>query len=131
MKEKIESFFKSRYGTDQLSLFLIIISIILTILSMIFKLQILLSLSYVPLLVALFRTFSSDKNKRSMENYKFHIFISPLYKRISIYKQIFKDRKDYKYFKCTNCNTYVRIPKGKGKIKVKCTKCGTKFEGRS
>lgn len=34
----------------------------------------------------------------------------------------------YCYFYCPSCRQQVRVPSGKGKIKVTCPKCGTKFE---
>ena len=34
-----------------------------------------------------------------------------------------KDRKNYIYFKCKNCKQELRIPRGKGKIKVICPHC--------
>lgn len=34
---------------------------------------------------------------------------------------------DYVVVNCPNCNTRLRIPKGKGKINVTCKKCETKF----
>lgn len=35
---------------------------------------------------------------------------------------------DYKVINCTNCNSRLRVPKDKGKIKVKCPKCSTVFQ---
>ena len=32
-------------------------------------------------------------------------------------------RKDYRFFKCPGCGTMLRVPRGKGKIHIKC-KCG-------
>lgn len=129
--DKIKNFLKSRYGVDHLSLFLVGISILLTILSLVFKVSILYNLSYIPLLIALVRTFSGNIDKRKMENYNFFMKINPIYKKIEIYKKIFKERKDNKFFKCPSCKTYIRVPRGKGRINVTCSKCKTKFEGRS
>lgn len=35
---------------------------------------------------------------------------------------------DYKVINCPNCKTRLRIPKGKGKIKVNCPKCSHSFQ---
>ena len=32
-------------------------------------------------------------------------------------------QKDYRFFKCPNCGTWVRVPRGKGKVHINC-KCG-------
>ncbi len=39
--------------------------------------------------------------------------------------------KDHKYFFCPKCGQSVRVPKGAGKIRVKCPKCGEKFERKA
>jgi len=35
---------------------------------------------------------------------------------------------DYKVEKCPHCGQKMRIPKGKGKLRVKCSNCENKFE---
>ena len=35
---------------------------------------------------------------------------------------------DYSVVNCPKCNSRLRVPKGKGKIKVTCTKCKTDFQ---
>lgn len=129
--ENIKRFFKSRYGVDQLSVFLMVISVALTILSLVFKVSILYNLSYIPLIIALIRTFSGNIEKRQMENYNFYMKINPIYKKSQTFKKMFNERKEYKFFKCSNCKTNIRIPKGKGRINITCPKCSQKFEGRS
>ncbi len=42
-------------------------------------------------------------------------------------KDRFRQRKDYKFFRCPSCHTMLRVPKGKGKVRVVCRKCGTSF----
>ena len=36
---------------------------------------------------------------------------------------MWRERKTHRYFKCPNCKTMVRVPKGKGKIVITCTRC--------
>ncbi len=122
---------KDRYGGDQLSIVLLFTSILLSIIGSITKISIFRILSYIPLIFSVYRMFSKDINKRRMENYKFSIFISPLYSKYKKIQVRFKERKTHKFFKCPNCKTELRVPKGKGKIKVTCPKCSEKFEGRT
>ena len=35
---------------------------------------------------------------------------------------------DYKIIGCSKCNTRMRVPKNKAKIRVTCPKCGYQFE---
>ncbi|MBO7290333.1 MAG: hypothetical protein J6U62_02605, partial [Bacteroidaceae bacterium] len=37
-----------------------------------------------------------------------------------------KDRS-HRYFRCPNCKQTVRVPKGQGKINIRCPKCGESF----
>ncbi|MEG1524704.1 MAG: hypothetical protein RRZ24_03770 [Clostridia bacterium] len=39
--------------------------------------------------------------------------------------------KQYKYFICPQCAQRLRVPRGKGKLRVTCTHCGNKFETKS
>ena len=80
---------------------------------------------------ALFRVLSTNKYKRVAENRKFkEKFIDPIKSEIKTQKKNKKD-KDFKYIKCPSCKQELRIPKHKGKIKVKCPKCEHKFDARS
>ena len=39
--------------------------------------------------------------------------------------------KQYKYFICPQCTQRLRVPRGKGRIRVTCTNCGNVFETKS
>ena len=39
--------------------------------------------------------------------------------------------RQYKYFLCPQCAQRLRVPRGKGKIRVTCTHCGNVFEMKS
>lgn len=116
-----------RYGGDQLSMILIILSLLLTFIGQLTKIQILLLISYIPLGISIYRIFSKDISKRRMENYKFAMFVSPIYAWFKRTENRMKDRKTHRYFKCPNCKSKLRLPKGKGKIMITCPECKTKF----
>ena len=103
-----------RYGMDQLNFALMIGSILLLIGGI--WVRILTIPAYGVLGFYLFRCYSRNIYKRKLENSWFLRVITPI-----------KDRKN-RYFKCPGCRQIVRVPKGKGKIKISCPKCGRKFE---
>ena len=41
------------------------------------------------------------------------------------------NKKEYKYLSCPHCKQEMRVPRGKGKIAVKCPKCGESTITRS
>ena len=126
-----KKFMNGRYGGDQFSMVLLVASILLMIIGRLTRLSLFIFISYIPLIFSIYRMFSKDIGKRRMENYKFSIFISPIYSKYKKIQKRFKRRKTHKYFKCPNCHTELRLPKGKGRIKITCPKCKEKFEGRT
>ena len=74
-----------------------------------------------------FRVFSRNVAKRQSENTRYLYRRQKAARRISGLKQRWKDRKTYKYFKCSKCGQKMRAPRGKGKIRVTCSKCKNVF----
>ena len=46
-------------------------------------------------------------------------------------KSCFRQRKDYAFFRCPSCREIVRVPRGKGKIRITCPRCGYAFEKKT
>jgi len=120
-----------RYGGDHLSIALILLSILLSFVSQLTRLTILAFISYVPLILSIFRMFSRNIEKRRMENYKFAMLMSPVYKWFYKMQRRAIDSKTHRYFKCPNCRSSLRVPKGKGKIIITCPKCKTEFKKKT
>lgn len=123
----LKRFMYGRYGGDQLSICLLVLSLILTIIGRVSGIAILSIISYIPVAIAVYRIFSKDIKKRSMENYKFAILISPVYSKFKRFQGRIQDSKTHKYFKCKKCKTTLRVPKGKGKILITCPKCKEQY----
>ena len=66
--------------------------------------------------------FSRNIAKRQAENQRFLSWYMPQKENISNAFFRFKDRKEHKYFKCKCCKTYLRVPRGKGKISIQLPK---------
>ncbi len=127
----LRRFMAGRYGMDQLSLALLILSVLITLIASLIRLPVLSYVGDIPLLLALFRALSRNIEKRRIENYKFSMFISPAYSWLLKKKKRISDSKTHKYFKCQNCKAELRVPKGKGNIVVTCPKCRTEFRRKT
>ena len=105
-------FMTGRNGVDQLGWFLLILSVVLNLIGSFARLPIFQLLAYIPLALTLYRTFSRNVPKRYAENQKFTQFFARI-----------KGRKNYCYFRCPSCKTQVKVPKGKGTIRITCPSC--------
>lgn len=119
-----------RYGSDQLSFFLLVVYIVLILLSGLPHLEVLSWLALAVLLWDLFRMFSRRIDRRRRRTPGFWLWPDPPYAGLRMRRTIRRD-KEHRYFKCPNCGQYLRVPRGKGKITVNCRNCGASFEERS
>ena len=129
----LKKFMYGRYGGDQLSKALLILSFILIILAGFLptSLSSLVFIGYIPTLVCIFRMFSKNIYKRQQENYKYLKIKNSV---VIWFKQKLnraKDSKTHKYFTCPDCKQKLRVPRGQGKISVTCPKCKKSFKGKS
>ena len=108
-------FMYGRYGSDKLNMVLLITGLAISLIGSFSGLWLLSYLSWIPFFLVIFRMFSRNIPARRRENQRFLSFFSRL-----------KDR-DNRYFNCPQCKQTVRVPKGKGKISIRCPKCGNKF----
>lgn len=136
--------FSQRNGADELNVTLIVLSILLFLLYPIFDNEAinasLLVVSLISLYFALFRTFSTNLAKRREENDNFVSFFKGenkeekerRKKEEKAKKEKRKeDEKIYSFFFCPKCRKELRVPKGKGKIKIKCPNCSEEFIRKS
>ena len=123
-----------RNGNDQLNHFLLGLALVLLVIAAIFNNnfgRITYIVIFALLGYAYFRMFSRNVYKRREENGK---YIRAQYKfsaAVKLRKEQWIQRKDYKFFTCPSCKTTLRVPRGHGKIKIVCRKCGNSFTGKS
>ena len=124
---RFRRFMYGRYGEDLLNFFIIIVALVFSFLRFPFSYVV----SWVLIGITIYRTFSKNIYKRQRENAK---FMSILYKISNFFigiKNYFSSRKHFRFYKCPECGTKMRVPKGKGKIRITCPECGTKFEKKT
>ena len=134
MREKLLRFMYGRNGNDALNRFLLVLGLVLMLLSMFlpsgvgkfFSLPFLAVLGY-----AYFRMFSRNLYKRQAENAWYWKKRTAFVSSFRLLKERWLQRKDYRFFNCPSCRTTLRVPRGRGKIKIVCRKCGTSFVRKS
>ncbi|MDO4983236.1 MAG: hypothetical protein Q4E35_06745 [Eubacteriales bacterium] len=134
MRERIARFMAGRNGNDQFNMALLIAAAVSLLLGSILRGSIggLFTLLVPVLLIySYFRMLSRNIYKRQEENGKYLRLRYKLISRFNVLKERWKQRKDYKFFTCPSCHAALRVPRGRGKIKIVCRKCGNSFEGRS
>ena len=135
MKEKLIRFMQGRYGIDQLSKFLLITGLAVVLLSAFFGEtaggMLLYIFGWGVVIYCYFRIFSRNVQKRYAENQAYLMKTYKIRNWFQNQKNIWQQRKVYHIYTCPSCKQKIRIPKGKGKIEVRCPKCGTTFIKKS
>lgn len=114
-----------RYGMDELSRTVSILSMALLLLSCLPKLRFLHFPSMILLFWIIFRCYSRNIIKRTAERIAYLQTEAKTKGWISFYKRRHAERKTHCYFRCKKCKTYIRTAKGRGKVLLTCPKCGT------
>ena len=118
--DSMRRFMYGRYGSDRLNMVLVFGGLLLSIVSSFSdSLAILSVLTYVPLFWAIFRMFSKNIAARQREAAAFNRFT-----------KYFTDRHN-RYFASPSCSQTVRVPRRKGRISIKCPRCGQRFEKKT
>ena len=131
-REKLARMMYGRYGVDALSKGLLYLSIAILIVSMVIPNRGVLNLvSMILLGFCYFRMFSKNFSKRQQENMKYIAFCNRIKYQFSKLKFRAKESKTHHIYSCPNCKQKIRIPRGKGKISIKCPKCSTEFIKKS
>lgn len=134
MRERLARFMAGRNGNDQLNIFLLIVDVILLLIAGIFARSIgkfIYPLVVVLLIYIYFRMFSRNVYRRREENGKYIRLKFKVSAALRVRRERWVQRRDYKFFTCPSCKTTLRVPRGHGKIKIVCRKCGNSFTGRS
>ncbi len=112
-------FMSRRYGADALSWCLLLLTAVLLLIVGLFDIWWLCLLPIIPAAFAIYRTFSMNIPARRRENKRFLGIGASL----KLSKNKFRDRKTHVYFQCARCGAVLRIPRGKGVVKVTCPRC--------
>lgn len=134
---------QGRYGFDEFGKFLLITSMIVILLSNFVRIRFLYLAGLLLLVYAYYRIVSRNIFKRKRENQTYLNFKSKFTgKNRNAMKNWDRQKgtgysggagsgqnqnQQYNYYRCRNCGQTIRVPKGKGTLKITCPKCGNSF----
>ncbi len=140
MRERFNNFMRGRYGVDDLSKCLLILSVVSMVLNMLTRLRIFNVMAIVLIVLIYLRMLSRDYAARSAENRKY-LEVKDRIKNgeaAGMFADVFagqkkkmQDRRVNHIYRCPSCSQKIRVPRGKGKIIVTCPKCKTEFTRKS
>ena len=131
MREKLMRFMQGRNGMDELGQALNIGVLVFLVLSIFTGWSVFYILGLGLMIYMYFRIFSKNWTKRSAENQWYLRKSYAVRTWFDKKKKMWQLKKTHKIFKCPTCKQKIKVPKGKGKIEIRCTKCDTKFIKRS
>ena len=134
MRTMLDRLFFGRNGIDQLNIALLVLAALCWVASLAMPIRGLANLLHWACLLAAaafcVRAFSQNIARRQGENQKFLAMTRGL-RLGETWRRKREQRRQYKIFKCPSCGVKLRVPRGKGKIKVTCRQCGATFEEKS
>ena len=131
MRDKIYRFMQGRYGTDDFYKFLFWVALIGIVINWFFKSQLLSFAVTLILVYAMYRVLSKNHSARYTENKRYLQATAKIRYWFDQQKKLMEERKYHHIYTCPKCRQKIRIPKGKGKIMIRCPKCHYEFQKRS
>ena len=131
MMNWLQRFMMGRYGLDQLSIGMLILAFLISLVSSFTGADWVSLISFAVLVLVILRMFSRNRDRRWKENQAFLKVFNPVKFWFIGRHRRFADRKTHRYFKCPGCKQELRVPRGKGKINIRCPKCGKEFQRKT
>ena len=122
---------QGRYGQDAFTRFLLGAMLACVVLNLLVGSRFLSIMAWTLLVYAYFRLFSRNHAARYAENQRYLNATAKLRYWFDQQKRLKEERKYHHIYVCPRCRQKIRIPKGKGKIMVRCPKCRHEFQKRS
>jgi DNA-directed RNA polymerase subunit RPC12/RpoP len=131
MRNFFANLMAGRYGTDSFCRFLSFAAVFFLAVSMFTSGSpvgsAVLTLALLCLFWCWFRAFSKNIYKRSQENAVYLRIQNKVFGGLKGSINRLKQSKNYRFYKCPTCKTWLRVPKGKGLVNITCRQCGGKF----
>lgn len=134
LREKLAKLMYGRYGVDQLGRAMLVFALVLCVLSLFVPRRLSGIIYYISLILIILmyvRMFSKNIQKRYQENNKYLSLKASFLRKFHREKEIFSQRRFYHFYRCPRCRQRIRIPRGKGRIEIRCPKCSQTFIKKS
>lgn len=126
---------KRFYGIDALNRFLLFVAACFSIAAMLLAIGhvavwywVTFAFAVVSLLWAFVRIFSKKRSKRRRrELYIYKRLLYNISNTVLPDREYLNELKEYKYYACPQCAQRLRVPRGKGRIRITCIRCGNRF----
>lgn len=77
------------------------------------------------------RIFSKNVTKRRAENDRYLQKKQAVTDWLCLKRDCIRQSRDYAFFRCPGCGRTVRVPRGKGHIRITCPSCGFTFDKKT
>ena len=124
-------FMSVRNGPDQLGTAILLTSFAIQIAIPLTGFFWIVYISYGLYIWFLIRFFSKNRYKRQEENRKFLFFFRNAVLKTKQFFMRLKGRKEYRYFKCPQCKTLLRMSRGAGEKEIHCPRCSHSFRRKA
>lgn len=114
---------QGRNGIDEFCRFLFLMGLSCIILVFFDFLRVLVLFAPIPTIWSLIRCRSKRLEKREIENEAYLAVAEQIKESFVLVWRRWADRKTYRYYRCPDCNTIIRLRKGAGKVRVACPEC--------
>ncbi|MGI6755115.1 MAG: BRcat domain-containing protein [Atopobiaceae bacterium] len=129
--DKITEWLRDRNGVDVISNISVAVAILVIVINLFVHASTLSLVAIALLLYAGFRISSRNVNARREEVEHLMVILGPAAAWVKDPKAAMKEAKEYRHLSCPTCGQRVRVPRGKGKVRVTCPKCKNKFDAKA
>ncbi len=131
IKQSFRAMMSGRNGADRLASNCVWFGLILYIVSLFTGLGILAILSLALYVYGIFRMWSRKIDKRREENRRYVEWRNRLSTRVRQFFKRLKNSREYKYFKCPQCEVWLRVKRGSQQTHFTCGRCKTEFDRKA
>ena len=130
-QRRLMEWLRGRQGPDDLAVFSVNLAIVIVLVNVFARTGWLGWVGLALVAYAMFRIQSRNLGARARENEAFLRALGPARPWVQNPRAAWSELRAYKHVRCSSCRQRVRVPRGKGRLRVTCPRCKTKFEVRS